>query len=157
MYSFPCLQPVHCSMSCSNCCFSTCIQISQEAGQVVWYSHLLKNFPQFVVIHTVKGFGTVNEAEVDVCCQDREEKPNQTFFIHFGQDGFKKYHHLSCLSCSCNVSVTTTAIYWVMTCPDWWTWFHLTFTITLGARFYCYPCTLYPLLCRSGHQNSEIK
>ena len=42
------------------------MQISQEAGQVVWYSHLLKNFPQFVVIHTVKGFGVVNKAEVDV-------------------------------------------------------------------------------------------
>ena len=44
----------------------TCIQISQEAGKVVWYSHLLKNFPQFVVIHTVKGFGVVNKTEVDV-------------------------------------------------------------------------------------------
>ena len=53
-------------MSGSNCCFLTCIQISQEAGQVVWYSHLLKNFSQFVVIHTVKGFGTVSKAEVDV-------------------------------------------------------------------------------------------
>ena len=45
---------------------STCIQISQEAGKVVWYSHLFKNFPQFVVMHTVKGFGIVNKAEVDV-------------------------------------------------------------------------------------------
>ena len=53
-------------MSGSNCCFLTCIQVSQEAGQVVWYSHLLKNFPQFVVIHTVKGFGIVNKAKVDV-------------------------------------------------------------------------------------------
>ena len=53
-------------MSSSNCGFLTCIQISQEAGKVVWYSHLLKNFPQFVVIHTVKGFSVVNEAEVDV-------------------------------------------------------------------------------------------
>ena len=53
-------------MSSSNCCFFTCIQISQEAGQVVWYSHLFKNFPQFVVIHTVKGFGIVNKTEVDV-------------------------------------------------------------------------------------------
>ena len=44
----------------------TCKQISQEAGQVVWYSHLLKNFPQFVVIHTVKDFDIVNETEVDV-------------------------------------------------------------------------------------------
>ena len=42
------------------------VQISQEAGQVVWYSHLIKNFPQFIVIHTVKGFGIVNKAEVDV-------------------------------------------------------------------------------------------
>ena len=53
-------------MSISNCCFLTCIQISQEAGQVVLYSHLLKNSPQFIVIHTVKGFGIVNQAEIDV-------------------------------------------------------------------------------------------
>ena len=53
-------------MSSSNCCFLTCIQISQKAGQVVWYSHLFKNFPQFIVIHTVKGFGTVSKAEIDV-------------------------------------------------------------------------------------------
>ena len=66
MYSFPNLEPVRCFMSSSNCCFLTCIQISQEEGKVVWYSHLLKNFPQFVVTHTVKGFGIVNKAEVDV-------------------------------------------------------------------------------------------
>ena len=66
MYFFPDLDPVCCFMSSSNCCFLTCVQVSQEAGQVVWYSHLLKNFPQFVVIHTVKGFGIVNKAEVDV-------------------------------------------------------------------------------------------
>ena len=65
MYSFPNLEPVCCSMSSSNCCFLTCIQISQEGGRVVWYSHLL-NFPQFVVIYTVKGFGIVNKAELDV-------------------------------------------------------------------------------------------
>ena len=52
-------------MSSSNCFFLTCIQISQEADQVV-YSHLLKNFPQLIVIHTVKGFGIVNKAEIDV-------------------------------------------------------------------------------------------
>ena len=52
-------------MSCSNCCFLTCIQISQEEGQVVWYSHLFKDFPEFVVIHTVEDFGIV-KAEVDV-------------------------------------------------------------------------------------------
>jgi len=53
-------------MSSSNCCFLTYIQISQEAGQAVWYSHLFQNFPQFVVIHIVKGFGIVNKAEIDV-------------------------------------------------------------------------------------------
>ena len=66
MYSFPNLERVHCSMSSSNCCFLTCIQVSQEAGQVAWYSHLFQNFPQFIVIHTVTGFGIVNKAEVDV-------------------------------------------------------------------------------------------
>ena len=54
------------SMFSSNCCFLSCIQVSQEAGQVVWYSHLFQNFPQFIVIHTVKGFGIVNKAEVDI-------------------------------------------------------------------------------------------
>ena len=53
-------------MSGSKCCFLTCAQISQEAGEVVWYSHLLKNFPQIVVIYTVRGFSVVNEEEVDV-------------------------------------------------------------------------------------------
>ena len=53
-------------MSSSNCCFLTYIQISKEAGQVVWYSHPFKHFPQFVVIYTVKGFGIVNKAMVNV-------------------------------------------------------------------------------------------
>ena len=53
-------------MSSSNCCFLTCIQVSQEADQVVWYSHLFQNFPQLIVIHTVKGFGIVNKAEIAV-------------------------------------------------------------------------------------------
>ena len=53
-------------MSGYNCCFLTCIQVSQEADKVVWYSHLFKNFPQFVEIHTVKGLSVVNESEVDV-------------------------------------------------------------------------------------------
>ena len=62
-YSFPDLEPVYAFMSS---CFLTCIQISQEASQVVCYSHLFQNFPQFVVIYIVKGFGIVNEAEEDV-------------------------------------------------------------------------------------------
>ena len=58
---------VCCSMSSSNCCFLTCIRISQEAGQVGWYSHLFKNFPQLVVVHTVKG--TVSEAHMQTNTQ----------------------------------------------------------------------------------------
>ena len=53
-------------MSSSNCCFLAWIHISQEAGKVAWYSHLLKNFPQFVMIHTVKVFVIVNTAKIDV-------------------------------------------------------------------------------------------
>ena len=63
MYSLPDLEPVCCSISSSDYCFLTCTQISQEPGKVVWCSHLLKNFPQFVVIHMVKGFGIVNRAK----------------------------------------------------------------------------------------------
>ena len=66
MYPFPNSEPVHCSMSSSNYCFLTCTQISQEAGNVVRYSYLLKNFPQFVVNYIVKGFGAINKAEVDI-------------------------------------------------------------------------------------------
>ena len=66
MYSFSYLEQACCSMSHSSCCFLTCIQISQEAGQLVWYSHLSQNFPQFIVIHTVKRFGIVNKPEIDV-------------------------------------------------------------------------------------------
>ena len=66
MYSFPDLEPVCCFMSSSNYCFLTYIQISQEAGQVVWYSYVFQNFPQFIVIHTVKGFDIVNKAEKEV-------------------------------------------------------------------------------------------
>ena len=53
-------------MPSSNCCFLTCIQLSQEAGQVVLYSHLFQNFPQFILIYTVKGFDIVNKAEIDI-------------------------------------------------------------------------------------------
>ena len=66
MYSFPDLEPVYCYMSSSNSCFLTCIQISQEAGQEVWYSHLFKNFPQFVVIYMFKGFDIVKKVEIDI-------------------------------------------------------------------------------------------
>ena len=65
MYSFPNLEPVHCSMSGSNCCFLACIQISQEAGKVVWYFHLVKNF-LVCCCDPHKDFSVVSEAVVDV-------------------------------------------------------------------------------------------
>ena len=65
MYSFSYLQPVCCSMSSFHCCF---LQISQEAGEVVWYSHVFKNFPQFVVVPTVRGFSQWNRR----CFQKKE-------------------------------------------------------------------------------------
>ena len=76
----------------SNCCFLTCIQISEEAGQVVWYSHLFQNFPQLIVIHIVKGFGIVNKAEIDVflelsCFFD---DPTDVGNLISGSSGFSK-------------------------------------------------------------------
>ena len=79
-------------MSSSNYCFLNRIQVSQETGKVVWNSHLFKNFPQFVVIHTVKGFGIVNKAEVDVFLEfscffyDSTEVDN----LIFGSSAFSK-------------------------------------------------------------------
>ena len=64
MHSFPNWEPVCCSISGSNCCFLTCIQISQEAAKLVWYSHCLKSFPQFFVNYRVKSFGLINKADV---------------------------------------------------------------------------------------------
>ena len=63
-YSFPNIEPVHYSMSGSNCCFLTCILVSQEAGKMVWDFHFFKDFPHFVVIYIVKDFSVVNEADV---------------------------------------------------------------------------------------------
>ena len=65
-YSFPNLESVCCCMSSSNCCFLTCIHVSQEAGKVIWYSHLFQNFPEFVLVCAVKGFVIVKKAEIDV-------------------------------------------------------------------------------------------
>ena len=53
-------------MFSSYCCFLTCIRVSHKTGKVVQYSHLFKNFTQFVVIHTVNSFSVVNEAEIEV-------------------------------------------------------------------------------------------
>ena len=65
-YSFSYLEPVCCSMFSSNCCFLTFTQISQEAGQVVWYSCLFLNIPEFIMIHTINGLGIVNKTQADI-------------------------------------------------------------------------------------------
>ena len=90
MYYFPNLEPICCSISSSKCCFLTCIQISQEAGQVVWYSHLFKNFPQFVVIHTVKGFGIVNKADVFLELRCFFDEPADVGNLISGSSAFSK-------------------------------------------------------------------
>ena len=92
-YSFPDLEPVHCSMFSINCCFLTCIQISQEAGQVVWYAHLFQNCPQFIVMHTVKGFGIVNKAEIDVFLELScfFNDPRDVSKLISGSSAFSKY------------------------------------------------------------------
>ena len=59
-------QSVRCSVFGSNCCFLTCIQVLQEAGKMIWYSHLLKNFPKFVVTHTIKGISIFDETEIAI-------------------------------------------------------------------------------------------
>ena len=90
------------------CCFLTCIQVSQEASQVVKYSHLFQNFPEFIVIHTVKGFGIINKAEVDVflelsCfCDD----PGNVGNLISGSSAFSKTSlnlkvHGSCIAEAC--------------------------------------------------------
>ena len=77
-------------MSSFNCCFLTCIQISQEAGKVVWYSHLFQNFPQFIVIHTVKGSGIVNKAEVFLELSYFFNDPTDVGNLIFGSSAFSK-------------------------------------------------------------------
>ena len=132
-------------MSCFNCCFLTCIQISQGAGQVVWYSHLFKNFPQFVVIHTVKGSGVVNKAEINVFLEfscyfyDPTDVGNLIsglyafsksslniwkFTVHTllkpGLENFQHYFTSMCDKCNCVVLLTFFGIAFVWNCNDNW-------------------------------------
>ena len=92
MCSFPNFEPDCCSMPGSNCCFSTCIQVSQEAGKVVWYSHFFKSFPLFVVIYTFKGFHVVNKAELDVFLEffSFSCDPMDVGHLIFGSSAFSK-------------------------------------------------------------------
>ena len=80
-------------MSSSNCCYLTCIQVSQETGEVVWYCHLFKNFTQYVVIYTVNGFSVVNEIEVDFFLEFSCFFYNSTAVGHLisGSSAFSKF------------------------------------------------------------------
>ena len=124
-------------MSSSNCYFLTCIQVSQEAGQVVWDAHLSQNFPQFIVIHTVKSFGIVDKAEIDVFLEfscffhDPADVGNLIsgssafsktslniwkFTVHMllkpGLENFKHYFTSMWDECNC-------AVVWASNCKSW--------------------------------------
>ena len=105
MYSFPYLEPVCCSMSSSNCCFLTYILISQEAGRWSDLPISFKNFPQFVVIHTVKDFGIVNTAEVDVFWNSfvpiRAVGTNKSVMWDLNRFGIKLSELYKCLGKEC--------------------------------------------------------
>ena len=75
-----------------NCCFLTCFQISQEAAKAVSYSHLFKDFPQFIVIHTVKGISIVNKEEIDVFleCSCFFDDPVDVGNLSSGSSAFSK-------------------------------------------------------------------
>ena len=77
-------------MSGSNCCFFTCIQVSQKEGKVALSFHLVKDIPQFVVIHTVKGFSIVNEADVFVDFPCFPYDPTDVGNVTSGSSAFSK-------------------------------------------------------------------
>ena len=158
MYSFPDLEPVCSSISSYNCYFLTWIQISQEAGHVVWYYRLLNNFPLFIVIYTVKGFGIiVNKAEVDVFLE------HSCFFFFFFMiqqmlaiwsliplpslnpswtSGISWFMYCWRLTWS-NLSITLVACEMIATCVVVWTFFYIAFGIGMKNRHF--P-VLWPLL-----------
>ena len=124
-------------MSDSNCCFLTCIQISQEASQVVCYSHLFKNFPQFCVVHTVKGFGIVNKAEIDVFLElscffyDPTDVGNlisgSLAFSKFSLNILKSTVHVLLKSCLENFEHYFASVWDECNCVVVWTFFGITF------------------------------
>ena len=91
MWSFSCLEPVCRSMSSSNCCFLTCIRVSQEAGQVVWSSISFRIFHS-LLWSTVKGFGIVNKAEIDVFLELSHffDDPVDAGYLISGSSAFSK-------------------------------------------------------------------
>ena len=93
MYSFPKIEPaVPCSMTGSDCCFLTCITVLQEAVKVVWYFHLFQNFPQFIVIHTVKGFFTSGAQSIGVSASASVLPMNTQDWSPLGWTGWISLH-----------------------------------------------------------------
>ena len=163
MNSFPNLEPVHSYMSDSNCCFLTSIQVSEEASKVVWYSHLFKNVPQFVVIHIIKGFSIVDEAEIDVFLEsscffyDQMDigtlisgssaffKPSLyiwTFLVHvLLKPSLKDFeHYLTQKMCSC--------VKWAQLCDSLnilWHYFSLGFRMKTDLFQSCGPCWVFQI------------
>ena len=84
------LDVLHCSMSGSNCCFLTGTQVLQQAGKVVWYSHLFENFPQFVVTYIVRGFSVVSEADVFLAFSCFFYDPTNVGNLTSGSSAFSK-------------------------------------------------------------------
>ena len=110
-YSFPNFEPVYFSMSSSNCCFLTCIQVFQEAGKVVWYYHLCKNFPQFVVIHKLKGFSIVKGFPYVV--KFKSEFFNKEFMIWAKISSWSYF----CWLCRASPSLAAAAAKSLQSCP----------------------------------------
>ena len=134
-------------MSSSNCCFPIYIQVSEEAGQVVWYSHLFQNFPQFIVIHTVKGFGIVKKAEIDVflelSCFFRD--PAAVGNLISGSSAFSKTSlnirkftiHILLKPGLENFEHYFTSVWDECNCAVVWAFFGIAFLWAIGTAFLC--------------------
>ena len=128
-------------MSGSNCCFFICIQISQEAIKVVCYPYLFKNFSQFVVIHTVKGFGICNKAEVDVFLELScfFNNPTDVGKLISGSSAFSKSSldvwkflvHILLKPCLENFEHNFASMWDVCNCAVVWTFFGIAFSLGL--------------------------
>ena len=134
-------------MPSSNCCFLTCIQISQEVGKVVLYSHLFKSFPQFVVINTVKGFGIDSKAEVDVFLELScfFNDPTDVGNLISGSSAFSKSSlniwkvmvHILLKSCLENFEHYFGSVWGECSCAVVWTYFGIAFLWDWNENVLC--------------------
>ena len=135
MYSFPNSEPVSCSRSSSICCFLTCIQVFQETGKEVWYFHHFKNFPQFIVIHTVKGVSVVNEVDVFLESPCFLYNPANVGNLISGSSAFSKPRlyfwkfliHILLKPSLKDFEHKLTSLWYMRVCPIAWTFFGIDF------------------------------